>query len=447
MDRDQSPGYVLVIMKNLNLAAVVYIAALMACSLSGIIRENSALKFLSEIPAVPPEPWKLPLVAVCLCLSCLFFMEIRCEGGWGLFIRVCLEIAVGFWLSWLLGFGYTGIVLLILADTMRYFPRSRWKFPAAVGICLIYLLLDYDLLSAFFNVVPLEAYLEYYQSGPRGVFLGVKNVISSLNMFVFLVYMVLLVREQLSEKERILSLNEELNDANARLQEANRQMEEANRQLEEYAREAEKMVETRERNRLAREIHDTLGHALTGIITGIEACTVLMDVAPEAAREQLKAIGDVARQGMTDVRRSVKALRPDMLEKFDLAQAIENTVEEMSKASSVEITYRCTTDLNCFSDDEEEIIYRIVQESVTNSIRHGKASRIQVEIDRKYNMLRVSIRDNGTGCKEVKKGFGLSHMEERLNMLHGTLTYCGDSGFEVEAKIPIRWGTEEKKHD
>lgn len=437
MEKGKLPGCVLTVMKNLNLGAILYIAALMAYSLRGIIEEGSALEFLSGISAVPLEPWKIPALAVCLCLSILCIMGVQSSGGWHLFGKVCLEIVLGFAVSWLLGFSYTGIVLLILADTMRYFPRSRWKFPAAVSICLVYLLLDYDLLSAAFDVVPLTAYMEYFQSRPRGIFLGIKNMLVSLNMFVFMVYMVLLVREQMSEKERILSLNQELNRANTQLQEANHQ-------LEEYAKEAEKMVETRERNRLAREIHDTLGHALTGIITGIEACTVLMDVAPEAAKTQLKAIGDVARQGMTDVRRSVKALRPDMLERFDLAQAIENTVEEMRQAANVDIAYCCSTDLNCFSDDEEEIIYRIVQESITNSIRHGKAKHIQVEISRKYNMLRVFIRDDGTGCKSIKKGFGLSHMEERLGMLHGSLRCSGDDGFKVEAQIPVRWGTEEK---
>ena len=109
-----------------------------------------------------------------------------------------------------------------------------------------------------------------------------------------------------------MHLNNQLNSANDELKYVNMQ-------LSEYAKESEKMAETKERNRLAREIHDTLGHSLTGIITGIEACTTLMDVAPEATKEQLKAIAEVARQGITDVRRSVKALRPDALESQTLA--------------------------------------------------------------------------------------------------------------------------------
>lgn len=207
------------------------------------------------------------------------------------------------------------------------------------------------------------------------------------------------------------------------------------------------MVQTRERNRLAREIHDTLGHALTGIITGIEACTALMDAAPEAAKAQLALIAEVARKGMTDVQRSVKALRPDALEKFNLENALLQMIDETRSVTNATIDYQCTTGLNCFNDDEEEIIYRIVQECMTNSIRHGKAKKISIRIDREFHMLKIVVQDNGMGCTDIQKGFGLHHMEERLNLLQGKLSFSGEDGFLVEAQIPVRWGTEEKEHD
>ena len=172
-----------------------------------------------------------------------------------------------------------------------------------------------------------------------------------------------------------------------------------------------------------------------------------MDVAPEATKEQLKAISDVARQGMTDVRRSVKALRPEVLEKFDLEKGLISIVNEMRIATSAEIEYNCTARLNCFNEDEEDIIYRIVQESITNSIRHGQAKRIQINISREYNLLKIYIKDNGIGCKNIEKGFGLHHMEERLAMLQGSLCYNGKDGFTIEAQIPIRWGREEENND
>lgn len=440
MDEKQTLDYVLIVMKNLNFIIILYIASIIAYSLSGYLQEYSALEFLGKVHRIPIQAWKISVITIGLYFCCLLIMFIQNVTGIKLVIKVCFEIGISYFISYILSFSYMGIMLLILADTLRHFPKSKWKIPLSVIICMIYLILDFDLISSRYDIISLETYLGYFQSNTRFMLLGIKNIISSLNTFIFLVYMILLVQIQMSEKERILSLNELLNKTNEKLQQANVQ-------LEEYAKESEKMAETRERNRLAREIHDTLGHSLTGIITGIEACTTLMDIAPEATKIQLNAIAEVARQGIVDVRRSVKALRPDALERLNLEEALNKIIEEIQLATNAKIDYQCTTKLNCFNEDEEDIIYRIVQESITNSIRHGKAKEIKICISRQYNILKIYIKDNGIGCLNIKKGFGLHHMEERLNMLHGKLFCSGKDGFVVEAHIPIRWGTEEKKND
>lgn len=440
MEESRNSDYLFILMKNLNLITILYISYIMAYSLYGVMQEHSALDFLEKIDTMPPVGWKIPLLAIGLYCSCLLLFQIQNTYALGFVCKVCLELGIGFCICFVTGFSYTGVILLILADVMRYFPRSKWRFPFAVIISMCYLLVDYNLISVYRNITPLEIYLDYFQKDVRFLLLGIKNALNSLNMLLFLVYMIMLMRIQLSEKERILHLNETLNHTNEELRQANMR-------LEEYAKESEKAAEARERNRLAREIHDTLGHALTGIITGIEACTVLMDVAPEATKVQLNAIAEMARQGVTDVRSSVNALRPDALEKLDLEKALTQMIDEMSRSTNVEIAYQCTARLNGFDEDEENVIYRIVQECITNSIRHGKAKRIQIGIDKEYNMLKLRITDNGIGCETIKKGFGLHHMEERLNLLHGSLKYSGADGFTVEAQIPIRWGTEEKKDD
>ena len=437
MEENSLSEYILVIMKNLNFIIILYVSLIISYSLSGYIQENSAYEFLAEISVTPPAAWKIPVVCSILYISFLMLMLIKNIRGFKLVIKLCLEIVTSFFISYILGFSYTGIVLLIIADTMKFVPKQGWKFPFIVFICVFYFIADYDLMSLHYNLVSLETYIGYFKDGTGSVLMGIKNIVNSLNTFIFLIYMILLVRIHMNEKERIMHLNNQLNSANDELKYVNMQ-------LSEYAKESEKMAETKERNRLAREIHDTLGHSLTGIITGIEACTTLMDVAPEATKEQLKAKAEVARQGITDVRRSVKALRPDALEKSDLSNALVTLISEMRSATSAEIEYSFETSLNCFNEDEEDIIYRIVQECITNSIRHGKAGKIYIYISREFNLLKILIKDNGTGCAEINKGFGLHHMEERLDMLHGSLNYNGNDGFIVEAKIPIRWGTEEK---
>ena len=95
-----------------------------------------------------------------------------------------------------------------------------------------------------------------------------------------------------------------------------------------------------------------------------------------------------------------------------------------------------------FDEDEENIIYRVIQESITNSIRHGNASKIWVQIDKLNAEIKLHIKDNGSGCEQINPGFGIKHMMERIGMLNGTVSFNGEHGFEVDVRIPIRWGEE-----
>ncbi len=440
MDRNQFPGLVLGSMKHLNMVIILYLAGVTAYSLNGYIYENSAMDFLIKAKQISVVPWKLPMLAVGLYACLLLLLSIHCKKNISFLGKTVAELGVAFFLSYVMNFSYTGIVLLIIADTMGYFSDMKRRLLLVASVCIVYLLLDYDLLSVRYPIISIEVCWEYYQRDIQSLLLGIRNVLSSLNTLAFIIYAIVLILAEVKEKERVLGLNE-------RLHAANQELKEVNRKLEEYARESEKAAETRERNRLAREIHDTLGHSLTGIITGIDACVMLVDIAPEATREQLKAIANVARQGVKDVRRSVKALRPDALETLDLKHALIQMMEETKRSTGVDVQYEIRTGLKHLDRDEEDVVYRIVQESITNAIRHGKADRVQVRIDRSFNMLKIHLKDNGVGCSNIQKGFGLHHMEERLSMLHGSLSYHGDDGFVVDAEIPIRWGTEEESDD
>ena len=202
----------------------------------------------------------------------------------------------------------------------------------------------------------------------------------------------------------------------------------------------EKMTQTKERNRLAREIHDTLGHTLTGIATGLDACLALIDISPEQTKKQLQLLSEVSREGIRDVRRSVNELRPDALERLSLDAAIRKMITDMSQASDVKIYFSTEEKHLKFDEDEENAIYRVIQESITNAVRHGKAGKIWITLRRQYNEITLSIRDDGIGAKEIKSGFGTKHIRERIEMLHGTVEFDGSDGFTVTAQIPIRWG-------
>lgn len=426
----------LIFMKSLNLWIVTFLSMLMFHSINGYINDGQARQLITVLDVLPIKKELIPLAAIGLYVCLLLLMSKKEQGnlGW----RITFEVLLAFVISHVLGFGYTGVFLLILTDAMQFFPQSKWKIPIAIGICLLYLVVDENPISSIVKLIPLTVYLQYYMSDIRFVLSTLISFAEGLNMLLLLVNMIMMVKIQVSEKEKVLQLNDQLNQANAKLNSLNLQ-------LEEYARESEKMAQTRERNRLAREIHDTLGHSLTGIITALEACIAIFDGNPEIVKKQLGVILNVARQGMTDVRRSVKALRPDALEKMNLNDAIKQMIEETKSTTNAEIIYSCYANLVGFSEDEEEVIYRIIQESITNAIRHGHANEIKVTIHREYNVLKISVIDNGIGCEEIKKGFGLHHMEERVRLLQGSLQYKSDHGFRVNAVIPIRWGQEVKK--
>lgn len=237
----------------------------------------------------------------------------------------------------------------------------------------------------------------------------------------------------MKENARIALLNIQLQTANERLKEMNVQ-------LQEYAGMREKMGETKERNRIAREIHDTLGHTMTGLSAGIDACIAMIDYSVEGTKKQLNVISQVARQGIEDIRRSVNKLRPDALEHFNLGEALEKMMEDTMNVSDVYIDYQCEIPVMKFNADEEDMIYRVVQEGITNAIRHGKATKINVKIKKENKWLILSIKDNGIGCEKIKSGFGLIHIKERIQMLSGEVIYDGANGFHIIAKIPIRWG-------
>lgn len=303
-------------------------------------------------------------------------------------------------------------------------PRSRHQKLFLSAMIFVYLLCNMDSATSAFHAVTLKQYLSFYSLHTRAMLQFVTESLSALEMILFILYMVLFISEQTSEKQKVLQLNE--------------QLEEANEQLRIYAEESAHTAQVQERNRLAREIHDTLGHVLTGITAGADACIQMMDDSPEMARHQMELIAETARNGMTDVRRSVRALRPDSLENLTLSAALHKMCGSMAESSGTNVQLEENLEGVMFSQDEEDAVYRTVQEGITNAIRHGHATRVSVVCHIEDNILGITVSDNGIGCKIVTPGFGLQHMQERMRMLGGSLRYESGDGFRIEARIPLR---------
>lgn len=417
-----------------NGLVVFLMAGFMSITQEKIIQSMSARSFLETLPIVPLPAGKgfslsMGSFLVLVLLGHLYRRDTLSDMM--RYLVFLAEITACMLLMRSLNLAYDGVVLLVVADLMHRYQGKNQSWLLVGAMFGLYCIANYNLAIFQGHVAPFDAYTSYYKSSVQAILIAVKNGFVSLNIILFVSYLVLLVQSKHQEKERIASLNTQLGEANERLRI--------------YAIEAERMAETRERNRLAREIHDTLGHALTGIAAGLDACLVLVDAAPEAAKKQMAKIRETARRGIVDVRRSVEKLRPDDLEKLPLRHAIARMVAEFAESSNMKIRVIALGWPDNLREDEEEVLYRVVQEGITNANQHGKATEATVTIGTEPGRNYIIIADNGHGCEDVEPGFGLRHMQERLDLLHGRLRYWSDNGFTLEATIPAGTRREENE--
>ena len=428
-----------------NLAILAFYAVTVFATTMRICRSFGAYAFLYAVRQRPAPPWSMTLRSLIsyALLTLVSFGKYRWNprGNHGSAFFCVVEIALCVLTVASVNFYYSGVALLALSDLTRYLQDNRPRLGVMISLTLLYAFGRYEIAFPFTNRIPFSAYLDYYSQSVRGYLTGIESVLVSLNVLLFVYDMILLFTSQKEETIRVNRLN--------------RQLHEANERLRENAMELERLTETRERNRLAREIHDTLGHTLTGIVMGAEAANAIFDAAPDEAKRRIELIRKTAKEGLEDVRRSMKALRPDALEKRSLEKALNDMITNFHLTTSVEVDYQqCAGPLQ-FASDEEDTLYRIIQEGMTNAVRHGHATKIEIRITREGDLLTVRIRDDGLGCAEpdftaLREGLGLRHMEERLGLLGGSLAYGNrndDSddaqrGFYLIASLPVR-GREE----
>jgi len=139
-------------------------------------------------------------------------------------------------------------------------------------------------------------------------------------------------------------------------------------------------------------------------------------------------------------------LRPNDLERLPFQEALIQMTKDYSESSGMKITFDIFSWSDKLRQDQEDVIYRVLQECLTNANRHGHATEVKITIGGSENYLVIVIADNGEGCENVEQGFGLKHMRERLKLIHGTLHYWSDAGFIVEAMIPLNREVENDKN-
>ncbi len=196
-----------------------------------------------------------------------------------------------------------------------------------------------------------------------------------------------------------------------------------------------------ERRRLARELHDETGQALTSILLGLKSLEETVATSPEAELA-VAGLRELVVATLQDVRRLAVELRPKALDDFGLVAALERLTDTYSGQTGITVDFEAALPDDRFPPEIETTLYRMVQEALTNVVKHARARRVSILLTQRPNSVAAVIEDDGTGFDptEPGDGFGLTAMRERVNMVGGTLTIeTGQgTGTTIVVEVPIR---------
>jgi PAS domain S-box-containing protein len=214
-------------------------------------------------------------------------------------------------------------------------------------------------------------------------------------------------------------------------------------QMARLAEQARQTAVLEERNRMAGEIHDGLGQAFTGILLQLGAVELLLADSSTQERALLESARDLARDGLTEARRSAHALRPQALEQMDLSAALQRMTEQLSTDPSTPITFRLNGAPRPLPPDVADHLLRIGQEALTNALRHAQASEVGVELTFTDEELRLRLTDDGRGFamdnQHRKEGFGLTGLHERAGLIGAQLTVASQPGCGTQVEVTWRF--------
>jgi signal transduction histidine kinase len=223
-------------------------------------------------------------------------------------------------------------------------------------------------------------------------------------------------------------------------------LDERNRKLAHYASVVEQLVITQERNRLARELHDTLAHSLTAIAVQIEAAQALSEAGDPAGQRLLGQALETTRGGLTEARRSLKALRAAPLDDLGLSLAIRDLAESVAARAGLKLVLHIGSHLENVAPEVEQCVYRVAQEAMTNVARHAKAASLQIVLARENGRLRLVVKDDGRGFDMTSvpdTRYGLQGLRERAESIGGILRVESEDDKGTTVTLEIAAGAQE----
>ena len=366
-----------------------------------------------QIPTAARFRWQFDFIlglslllslAMALCKGCRFtFLAVKA----GFLFLLIFPLGEKLWIG-------MSLLLSLWLET-AFYVSYPWN-TAVMGALLIYGSLLFKSRSAFHTDL----------SGPQFY-----ELVSFISLGIFTVFALGMITKRGKElrEERLLL---------RRLDEALNTMGKANLGFQSYSSSLELETLKKERKRVSREIHDTVGYSLTNIRIMLEAAGMMMNSDPAAAEELIKKSMNEAGYCLEETRAAMRLLRSKEIGRPEGLRAFFKLVSAFAEATGISVNVEFGNSPDSFGARIDKAVFRFIQEGLTNSFRHGRASEIRIYFWIEDRILKLSLQDNGIGTTELKEGIGLTGMKERLNELGGTIHYQNISGgFEVSIIIPL----------
>lgn len=348
----------------------------------------------------------------------------------------------------------TSVRLFIMYPNPKYHQMS--KIMLLIDLALIYwiLLMDISGVSYLFLFVIIGdavlvhdgpfsagiavltyltyAFTLYIQQGYPDMLVFVMELFKNSLIFITYYGILFIAKYQIEQRNKLQLTMEDLDRKTKELTRAYEKLKHSSEELEE-------MTIIEERNRIAREIHDTVGHTLTTVLVEIEAGKRLIDKNNDLAKEKLELAQGQVRNGLDNIRGSVRMLKKgeDVL---DFIPSIISLINETMKHTEVQIEYEIEEGIE-IPQTIGKSLYRILQEGITNGIKHGKATTFYLKIHtiqgENGRDIQLILKDNGIGTDSIIESFGLISIRERISKFGGNVVYYSEKGkgFTMEIEL------------
>ena len=358
------------------------------------------------------------ILSVIIYLGLFVFIIINDHFRWKSFYKNIKYFYISFLISMILGFylnfrieGYTYIYLFVIVYELILHtegPISKKFIILQLGLMIglfiinIYRYADMSLVD-FFQENILEIIMYFL----------------SISFYCLILFM---YKSLNKEKRKVEKLNKELNLSYNK--------------LKDQSDEIEKLTIARERNRLAGEIHDNLGHGLVALNMNLDVAEKIIDKDVGRAKELIEKSLNLTKESMDNLRKAVYALKEEGTKGF--IESIRKIAEDIESSGDIKVFLNIGGESESLALEYKEIIYSTIKEAITNSIKHGKADKITIEI-KVEDQIKLTIKDNGLGCKDLTKGNGLLAMENRVNIYNGKIafSYGHNEGFKISIYLAM----------